>query len=299
VSLHRNGVTGAKGRGRGSHAALFAVLIIAGLPRVTNASGHGPVFGAATPTLGKGGWQIDQAWLARLGQDHDTREHTLRTMVSFGVTEDVQIAASFPVTLSSSAFMVRGRLTAMMSPSNEIEGSVAWRVHSKTSAGARFESTVSVGGALPLEQYHRDGMQAATSLHVSGATGYASRTNYLWLGGGYVRHNRRGLHKIGDVAFVSAVYGYRPPALRLDYPKPDLRFFAEAVAEHTERGIHHGVPILPTGGTAVLVGPSALLLYKAYALSGGVLFPVHQRTNLGPRERFRCAVNVSYFFWRR
>ena len=30
---------------------------------------------------------------------------------------------------------------------------------------------------------------------------------------------------MGDAVFYSAVYGYRPPFLRLDYPKPDLRFF--------------------------------------------------------------------------
>ena len=45
---------------------LIAAVLIAALPRFAAASGHGPVFGAATPTLGKGGWQIDQAWLGRL-----------------------------------------------------------------------------------------------------------------------------------------------------------------------------------------------------------------------------------------
>jgi hypothetical protein len=32
------------------------------------ASGHGPVFGAATPTLGRGGWSVDQAWTLRAGR---------------------------------------------------------------------------------------------------------------------------------------------------------------------------------------------------------------------------------------
>src|SRR4051812_48084664 len=49
------------------------------------ASGHGPVFGAATPTLGKGGWQFDQAWMARTTEE--AVEQTLRSMISFGVTE--------------------------------------------------------------------------------------------------------------------------------------------------------------------------------------------------------------------
>ena len=104
---------------------------------------------------------------------------------------------------------------------------------------------------------------------------------------------------MGDVAFVSAVYGYRPPALRLDYPKPDLRFFVEAMGERTERGLHHGFELITSGGTAVFVGPTALLLYKAYGLEGGMLFPVYQDTNFGPKERFRFAANFSYFFWRK
>jgi hypothetical protein len=104
---------------------------------------------------------------------------------------------------------------------------------------------------------------------------------------------------MGDVVFVSGVYGYRPPALRLDYPKPDLRFFVEAMAEHTETALHHGIEMLTSGGTAVFVGPTALLLYKAYGLEGGMLFPVYQRTDFAPLERFRFGVNVSYFFWLR
>ena len=41
-----------------------------------------------------------------------------------------------------------------------------------------------------------------------------------------------------------------------------------------------------------------LLLYKAYGLEGGVLFPVSQRTNgMQPEERFRFGVNFTYFFW--
>jgi len=142
-------------------------------------------------------------------------------------------------------------------------------------------------------------MQAAASANVSAATGYVSRAHYVWVGGGYQYHDQRGLDHMGDVVYVSGVYGYRPPALRLDYPKPDLRFFVEATAEGTERGRHDGFELLTSGGKAVFVGPTALLLYKAYALEGGMLFPVYQDTNFGPQERFRFAINASYFFWRK
>ena len=48
-------------------ASLLAIgAILAGAPAVS-ASGHGPVFGGATPTLGRGGWSVDQAWTLRGG----------------------------------------------------------------------------------------------------------------------------------------------------------------------------------------------------------------------------------------
>ena len=57
------------------------------MPDAVAASGHGPVFGAATPTLGKGGWSFDQAWMGRRDRSGDD-DQMLRTMVSFGITED-------------------------------------------------------------------------------------------------------------------------------------------------------------------------------------------------------------------
>jgi len=261
------------------------------------ASGHGPVFGAATPTLGKGGWQLDQAWLGRLVDGSRTDEQTLRTMISFGITEDVQVSASVPISLETSSLMPRGRMVSTMSLAKEVEAGAAWRFHRRdTGAGTRFESTVSGGVGLPLEEYSPDGMRAAPSGHLSAATGYVSRSQYAWLGGGYHRHRPTEFEQQGSVSYLSAVYGYRPRFLRLDYPKPDLRFFVEAMAERTRRGEHFGLEMLSSGGDAVFVGPTALLLYKAYALSGGVMFPAYQRTTSFP-ERRRFAVNVTYFFW--
>ena len=278
--------------------SLAGALLVLSVPCLASASGHGPVFGAATPTLGKGGWQLDQAWLGRLVEGPNTDEQTLRTMVSFGLTEDLQISGSVPIVLDTSSLMPRGRMMAMMSPGKEAEGIMAWRFHRRDSgAGTRFESTVAGGLGIPLEEFTSDGMHAAPSYHVSAATGYVSRTHYVWFGGGYQYHTKRQNDQMGDVVFGSVVYGYRPPALQLDYPKPDLRFFVEAMAERTSRGLHHGVEFLSSGGSAVFVGPTALLLYKAYAFEGGILFPAYQQTNGTQPERFRVGINVSYFFW--
>jgi hypothetical protein len=276
---------------------LIAALVIASLPRLASASGHGPVFGAATPTLGKGGWQLDQAWLGRLVEGPSTDEQTLRTMISFVITEDLQISGSVPIVLESTPLMPRGRVTAMMSMAKDAEGIAAWRFHRRTSASGRFESTVSGGFSVPLEEFAPDGMQTAPGAHASMATGYASRAHYAWIGGGYQYHAKKDQDQMGHVTYVTGVYGYRPPWLRLDYPKPDLRFFVEAMAERTGRGLHHGFEVIRSGGTAVFVGPTALLLYKAYGLEGGLMFPVYQDTNGAQAERVRIGVNFSYFFW--
>src|SRR5207253_9168409 len=55
-----------------------ALVVLAASSRVS-ASGHGPVFGGATPTLGKGGWQFDQAYMGR--STEDVVEQTLRSMI--------------------------------------------------------------------------------------------------------------------------------------------------------------------------------------------------------------------------
>jgi hypothetical protein len=47
----------------------------------------------------------------------------------------------------------------------------------------------------------------------------------------------------------------------------------------------------------VFVGPTTLGVYKNYAVSAGVQFPVYRDVSpMYPRERVRFAVNFSYFF---
>jgi hypothetical protein len=220
-------------------------------------------------------------------------------MISYGVTEDIQISGSLPISLQRSPYMQRGRLTAPMSSAKDVEGLFSWRFHRRVlGAGSRVESTLTAGAAAPLEQYGSDGMKAAPSAHISAATGYISRAHYFWVGGGYHWHSQRALDRMGDVTFLTAVYGHRPGFLRWDYPKPDLRFLVEAVVEHTKRARHHGFEVLASGGRTAFIGPSALLLYKAFGAEAGLLLPVYQDNDFLPRERFRFAANVSYFFWR-
>ena len=262
-----------------------------------SASGHGPVFGAATPTLGKGGWSFDQAWMGHVMDGTSDTGSLLRSMISVGITEKLQISASLPVPIGSPG-MPAGRMTAMMSGNPDLEALVGWRFQTRPiGEGARLESTVFVGGLAPLDS-RRAGIRTSAAGLVSLASGYASRSHYFWAGATHLRHARNQGDRLPAVTSLSVVYGYRPPAWRKDYPRPDLRFFIEATGDITGRAAQDGREMAGTGGRAALVGPTMLLLYKAYAISGGALFPVYERhRSAHAGERFRFGLNFTYFFW--
>jgi hypothetical protein len=135
------------------------------------ASGHGPVFGAATPTLGRGGWSVDQAWTYRLGDDIDGQQ-MFKTMVSFGITETVQVSGSVPIAMSSSG-LAPSRMMSAMSSEEDFEALVAWRFQRRpVGIGGRQESTLYVGGTAPMED-ERAGLQVGPSLVLQASTGYA------------------------------------------------------------------------------------------------------------------------------
>jgi hypothetical protein len=162
--------------------------------------------------------------------------------------------------------------------------------------GGRHESTVYAGWTIPFES-SRGGVQASPSLYFGGATGYASRSHYLWVGAGVQRFVDKGGGRLGAGRFASLVYGFRPKPLRVEATKPDARLFVEATAE--DRGADRIAGLRQaTAARTVFVGPTTLVLYKAYAFEAGVLFPAYQRVEAGrAAERVRVAVNVSYFFW--
>jgi hypothetical protein len=273
------------------------VLIIASAILISHvelsANGHGPVFGAATPTLGRGGWSIDQAYTFRAADGPDDSQQMFKTMVSFGITETIQVSASVPVAMSDG--LAPSRMMSAMSSEREVEGLLAYRFQRRViGIGGRQESTLYVGGAVPTDET-RAGASVGPSLIVQAATGYASRAHYAWLGGGIQHFAKRNDGQQGASRFATFVYGYRPPPLQVEAGKPDLRFFVEATAEDRTPTEMANVAI-DRGSRTVFVGPTSLLVYKAIALEGGVLFPVYQRDGQ-PRERMRIAVNFAYFFW--
>lgn len=274
------------------------LALIASVPRAGVASGHGPLFGMATPTKAAGGWAIDLGFMGRTGEGEDGA--MTRAMLTYGFTEDLQLSASAPLVLASGSFPP-ARGTAMMPGSGDFEAIAAVRFHRQgTAVGTRLESTAYGGLILPGPQ-RPAGMarelKQAPGLYAAVASGIASRSHYLWGGIGYTWFAERVGDRRPDILSYSAVWGYRPPSLRKEYPHWDWRVFLELTGERSSRLRRAGAELPDTAGHQVLLGPTALGIYKSYAIEGGLQVPVYR--NVGARlqrETLRYAVNVSYFF---
>ena len=277
--------------------ATLGVVLIASAS-VAQANEHGPIFGLATPTNVKGGWSLDIGTMGRIGSQ--SSGVMTRAMLTYGITEDLQISVSGPVVFSA-APLLPARVTAMMPANGDFEVLGAWRFQRRDNGvGSRLETTAYFGLIVPgfqtppgmLGQWHK----APGAIGMI-ATGYASRKNYLWAGiGGTYFAESHGDRRPGLLSY-SVVWGYRPKPLRKDYPHWDGRFFIEMNGEDSGHVLHNGTSVQGTSGQQIFLGPTTLWLYKKYGIEGGVQFPVYQNT--GPvfqRERLRVAVDFSYFF---
>ena len=182
---------------------------------------------------------------------------------------------------------------------SEWSAGASWRfLHSVTSVGKRIESTASLGLVVPGPQQD-SGVLA--SLHrapgVAGtlATGLASRSQYLWVGGGYTRFAEASHDRRPDTLSWSGVYGYRPARLRRGYDQWDYRGFAELTGEHTGN-VRAGLVLPDSSSTTSGSDPPCWRSYKNIAISGGVQGPLFRDVfgELYGRERIRFAINFSY-----
>lgn len=258
------------------------------------ASSHGPVFGFATPVNSKGEISFDFGAYNRYAAFGS--QTVLKTMVSYGLTPQVQWSFTAPAVLQS------GSLPMSMVEGGEFQSNFSWRFHHQPNAvGRRFESTASAGIVVPGPQ-DKSGMfrsmHSAPGFSAWLATGITSRSHYFWLGGGGMHFFERAGDQRPNVITTTAVYGYRPPSWRSDRHQWDWRLFAELTGEHAGQVRRAASPITGSDANQIFLGPSVLGIFKYFAISGGVQFPVY--SNLGriyPHERARLAINVSYFLF--
>lgn len=259
---------------------------------------HGPVFSLATPTNGKGGWSLNFGVMTRYGANKTGA--MVRGMLAYGLNADLMVSVSTPVVLYSGPF-TPGRMTGMMPGTGDFEGMVSWRFHRQgLDIGSRFESTVYVGVILPGIQEtagRSDPLKKSAGILTAVATGFASRSHYLWVGLGYQLFAQSEGDKRPDLLFYSIAWGYRPPAFRKDYPHWDWRLFVELTGENSSLVEQSGIKVSDTGGQQIFIGPTTLGIYKNVAIEGGIQFPIYR--NVGSRhlkENLRVALNFSYFF---
>jgi hypothetical protein len=266
------------------------------LPPLAEASGHGPVFGLATPTNPKGGFSFDTSLMGRYGAGAGTM---LRATLGYGITENFKVSISAPIEFQEEPFPP-ARVAPFTPMGGDFEGLAVWRFHRQdTGVGSRFE-TAAIGGVLvPGPQ---DGGGTAKGLH-SGASGLvgivigiASRSHYAWSGVSYQKYAASRGDRRPDMLFYSAVYGYRPRSWRTDRGW-DWRLFVELTGEKAGSLERAGVTRPGSHSHQLFIGPTTLGVYKNYAVSAGVQFATYRDVGpLFPRERVRFAVNFSYFF---
>src|SRR5690242_18744112 len=148
------------------------VLVVTLFAVFAHASGHGPVFGFATPVNSEGETSFDIGVFSRLAENGTQTE--VKSMISYGITPQIQVSLVAP------GLLQQGSLPMSMMSGGEFLGNVAWRFHHQPNAiGRRFESTASLGVVLPGPQddfgmFH--GLHRAPGINGSVATGIASRS---------------------------------------------------------------------------------------------------------------------------
>ena len=271
------------------------------------AADHGPVFGLGTPTNPKGGWSVNLGVSGRTGSIGTVV--AAQAELSYGITENLKIVASTP--LGSKAVcsaclysggdpFPRSSITLNTPINHDFSGVAWWRFHRSDFAGKRVESTL-VGGILipgaSLEPPPYRNLHSGAGYLFGGVTGVASRSQYAWAGATYQRYVQSRDDRRPDLISYTAVYGYRPYSWRTDYPRWDWRIFGEFVGEKGGSILRQGV-VLPDSRTHNgFLGPSVLGVYKSVGIEGGMQFAVyHNAGTIFPKERYRFAVNLAYFF---
>jgi hypothetical protein len=139
----------------------------------------------------------------------------------------------------------------------------------------------------------RGGVGVGPSFNAAITTGYASRTWYWWAGAGFERSDDR----LGDLPYLTGAVGYRPPFFQHDYPKPDIRFFVEGMAEFPQQDTVNGHDDPNSGGTRLMIGPSVLGLFGKTGIEAGVLFPAYQDLRGDqPEEDYRATIDFVIWF---
>lgn len=256
-------------------------------------SDHGPVFSYATPVNSQGEVSFDTGIFGRHGSNGT--QFSTGSQIGYGLTPHLTFTAFMPAVFGSGSLP-----ETRIFPGGEWSAGASWRfLHSVTQVGKRLEATGTVALVVPGPQNDSGVLrQLARAPGVSGnvATGVASRSHYLWAGGGYTWFPERDGSQRPNTISWSTVYGYRPAKLRRGYDQWDYRGLVEFTGEHTSDVRLQNAAVPNSHSTSLWLGPSVLAIFKNIAIEGGVQGPVYRDVNssIYGREAVRFAVNFSY-----
>lgn len=273
----------------------LCIGLVLGISTLVHASGHGPVFGLATPTNSQGEWSFDAGTYGRVSGTGS--EVSVRGLVGYGFTPHLTLSFTLPGVVGSAPLP-----PTRIQPGDDFDSTLAWRFHHRTTrVGTRFESTAFAGLVLPGPQSSFGNIVRTSNTPgnmVGAVTGVASRSHYLWLGGTFTHFYQHNGDQRPNVFDYSLVYGYRPPKWRKEADKWDWRLFAELVGERSERFTQSDVSVPQTEAHQVFLGPSALGIYRNYTVSFGVQAPIYRSVGSQlAKENLRFAVNFSYLLF--
>jgi hypothetical protein len=257
------------------------------------AADHGPVFSYATPVNSEREFSFDTGLIGRNGSGGT--QLSTGSGFGYGITPHITANVFLPATFGSGS-LPESRIVS----GSEWSAGASWRfLHSVTSVGKRIESTASLSVVVPGPQQDSGvlgSLHRAPGIAGTVVTGLASRSQYLWVGGGYTRFAEVSHDRRPDTLSWSAVYGYRPPSLRRGYDQWDYRGFAEFTGEHTGGVRTNGFVLPDSSSTTLWLGPSVLAIHKNIAIEGGVQGPLFRDVSeaIYGRERVRFAINFSY-----
>jgi hypothetical protein len=265
--------------------------------QLASSADHGPVFGLATPTNPQGGWSFDLGVNGRDGTGG--LSSALEAALSYGLTADLKLSVSAPVVLQPDPY-ARSSVTTNTPASGDFSALTWWRFQRKDFAGKRIESTAVAGVLVPGSQQGAGiyrGLNSGPGYLVGAVTGVASRSQYVWVGATYQQYAESKGDCRPDLLTYTAVYGYRPLSWRTDYPRWDWRIFGEMTGERAGTLERQNLDVPGSQAQQIFLGPSVLGVYRAIGIEAGMQFPVYRDVGpLYPKERYRFAINLAYFF---
>ena len=223
----------------------------------------------------------------------------LRGSLGYGVTENFKVSVSAPVVLTTESF-APARMSAFTPMTGDIEALALWRFDRRdTGVGSRIESAL-LGGVLVPGPQDAGGVlrevKSGVGALVGAVTGFASRSNYFWVGSSYQRYAESKNDRRPDLLNYTLAYAYRPRSWRRDTGW-DWRIFGELTGDRAGKFQRRGMQSAGTESHQVFVGPTTLGVYKNYSVSAGIQFPVYRAVSSQyPRENVRWSINFAYFF---